>query len=210
MAIELVWKVNGYTGAFMLELLGKVEADVGLFAASQMAGYLVMIPFLGVAAVVLPRLSPIAIGEEHHEARQALFGKTTRHLALLSCAVAVPLIVYRDAVLGMFGPEYYEASNVLLLIAISFLIICTFGIASPFLQFCGDERLVLGVVLCATVFDFLLAAMLIPYWGAEGAAVAFLARGVLVEATMLFLIWRLQGLVPFFTRVPAALKPALA
>jgi O-antigen/teichoic acid export membrane protein len=196
---QLVWKLNGYSGTLMLEIIGKDEAQVGLFSAATNAGALVMIPMTALTATILPRLGPIAQGEENHAARQKLYGQATRQLTFFSLLIALPILFFREQVLGLFGSDYQTAELVLVMIATTFLVTCAIGISAPFLQFCGYEKLILGITVGSTLLDVLLCSVLVPNFQANGAALSFLIRGFLADGIALYVLWRYLGLVPFVT-----------
>lgn len=202
MAGAFVWKLNGYSGTLMLEVIGKNEAQVGLFSAATNAGALALIPLAALTATILPRLGPIAQGAENHEKRQALYGRATRQLTLFTLIVAVPILLFREQVLGLFGSDYKTAGMVLAIVATTFLVTGAIGIATPFLQFCGFEKLILGVTVGSTLLDVVLCTFLVPRFEATGAATSFLIRGFLADGIAVYVLWRYQGLVPYLSRVP--------
>jgi|GEM_PF-2995048 len=205
MGSEIVWKFAGYTAPFMLEWLGPEEADVGMFSASFSAGSLILIPFVAVSAIALPRLGLIAAGPESRADRQALFCRTTRQLLALAILFAAPLILFSREILSMFGEEYKAADTALIMTAVALCASAAFGIAASFLQFTGHVKLVLAVVAGATLLDVALCAVLIPGYGLNGAALSFMIRSLVLQAVLILLLWRLEGLVPFVR--PAAPAP---
>jgi O-antigen/teichoic acid export membrane protein len=203
MASQLVWTLNGYSGTLLLEVIGRNEAQVGLFSAATRAGGLVLIPLIALIATILPRLGPIAEGAENHDARQKLYGHATRQLTLFSVIVALPIILFREQVLGLFGSDYRTAGALLILTGISYLVTGCVGIAALFLQFCGHERFSLSVVIGSTLLDVLLCLILVPRFEAGGAATSFLVRGLLADGICVYALWRFQGLVPYVSRAPS-------
>lgn len=196
---QLVWKLNGYSGTLMLEIIGKDEAQVGLFSAATNAGALVMIPMTALVATILPRLGPIAQDESNHAARQKLYGQATRQLTFFTLLVALPILLFREQVLGLFGADYQTAGLVLVMIATTFLVTGSLGVSAPFLQFCGYQKLILYIIVGSTLLDVLLCSILVPNFQANGAALSFLIRGFLADGIALYVLWRYLGLVPFVT-----------
>jgi O-antigen/teichoic acid export membrane protein len=205
---QLVWKLNGYSGTLMLEIIGKDEAQVGLFSAATNAGALVMIPMTALVATILPRLGPIAQDDENHAARQKLYGQATRQLTFFTLLVALPVLLFREQVLGLFGADYQSAGLVLMMIATTFLVTGSLGISAPFLQFCGYEKLILCIIVGSTLLDVLLCSVLVPSFKANGAALSFLIRGILADGIALYVLWRYLGLVPFLTESRSGSVPA--
>jgi len=197
MAGQFLWKLNGYSGTILLEVLGGNEAQVGLFSAAQNAGGLVWIPYVALLAIILPKLGPIAQGDEHQESRQALYGRATRQLTVFTLLVAVPILLLREQVLGLFGADFKTADAVLILVVVAALLTGCLGVSSQFLQFCGHERLVVLITLGSMLLDVVLCLYLVPRFEAVGAATSFLIRGLVAEALAIILLWRLTGLVPF-------------
>ncbi|MEJ8573070.1 polysaccharide biosynthesis C-terminal domain-containing protein [Microbaculum marinum] len=205
-----VWKLNGYSGMIMLEVLGKDEAQVGLFTAATAAGALVMIPMTALTATILPRLGAIAQGEENYAARQALYGQATRQLTFFTVVVALPILLLPEQVLGLFGSDYQAVGGLLIVIAVTFMITGSIGIAAPFLQFCGYEKLILYVTIGSTLLDVVLCTFLVPRFEAYGAASSFLVRGLIADGIAVYALWRFHGLVPFVSKAPGWLVPVRA
>jgi O-antigen/teichoic acid export membrane protein len=205
---QLVWKLNGYSGTLMLEIIGKDEAQVGLFSAATTAGALVMIPTTALAATILPRLGPIAQDETNHAARQKLYGQATRQLTFFTLLVALPILLFREQVLGLFGADYQSAGLVLMMVATTFFVTGSLGISAPFLQFCGFEKLVLYITVGSTLLDVVLCSVLVPNFQANGAALSFLIRGFLADGIALYVLWRYLGLMPFMTKSRSGPAPA--
>lgn len=200
MAVEILWKAGDHTGTLMLEVLSHDEKEVGLFAATQKAGYLIMTPYLATIAVVLPKLGLIAEGADNLPARQALYGKVTRQLAIWVSIAALPLVLFPSAILGLYGGDYAAAKWVLIVSAVAYVLTATFGIGAYFLQFCGHGRLGIYCILAGIAVYLLGCLALIGPFASMGAAVAFLVSAIVMEALLVYYIWSRIGLVPFLTR----------
>lgn len=156
-------------------LAGKHEAGV-YSVVSRAAGLLAIFLFAanGPLAPLVAHLGETA----EYERLQRFLTKIARRLFPMAAVAAVLLVLLRNPVLGLFGPEFRAGSTALILLGFGQLVNVAAGSVGLILNMTGHERDVL--VTSAVVVPLKLAAglVLIPALGVTGAAIG--ATGGLV------------------------------
>lgn len=139
-----------------------------------------------------PMMGPVIAGLYHdHDtgSMRARIVRTCRLVFVLQLAVTVPLVVFGDAVLGLFGPSFHAAAPVLVILLLAELVDGSFALAEMPLVFARPFVMpaLTGVTVAVEVMGIL---VLTPIWGAEGAAFGFLAATVTLAAGRIFLLDR--------------------
>ncbi|MGI0134322.1 MAG: polysaccharide biosynthesis C-terminal domain-containing protein, partial [Candidatus Micrarchaeaceae archaeon] len=182
-----------------LIMLGTMKGahDAGIYAVASRAAELVSF-FAAAANVVLaPRIARLYHSGEHTLLQRMLRSAAQRFLiltiplALLLIFAASPLLHY------LYGAEYTEGAIVLRILAGAQFFVLALGSVNTILNMTGNERLsTLGVGLAA-ILNIALNAVLIPDYGAKGAAIA----------TGLSLVFA-QGLLWYWVRHRLGLRPS--
>lgn len=174
--------INVYTNldTAMLGFM-KDDAEVGYYTAGIKIKNLLMSLTTSLGSVLLPRLSYyIEKGEE--DIFEKTVSKAFQFVLLLGSAVTLYFMVMAKEALLLLGGDAYAASVLpmqilmpaVLLIGLSN--ITGMQILTPY----GKENKVLISIICGAVLDFLLNLLLIPNYGASGAAFATLLAELLV------------------------------
>jgi len=177
-------------GAVVVILLGWLDNTVaaGTFRAAlplARLNELVTANFVLMFTPIVSRLfAQDRIGElaETHR-RNTVWVKVLSFPIFATCVLlAGPLVVL------MFGAEYAESADVLAVLAVGYFVQAAFGLNSRLLKVLGCLRRVLCLDLLAAVFALALCLVLIPRFGAIGAAYAVAAstaaHAVLREVVM--------------------------
>jgi O-antigen/teichoic acid export membrane protein len=143
---------------------------VGLYNAAGRISVLVAFSLNAVNAVVAPMISAAFHGGRRGQAKRLLY-----RAMLLSTLGALPVFafvaLFPGFLLGFFGQEFVEASPLLRILAIGQLINAITGPVGFALLMTGREKAfagTMGVVIAGTLAGHLL---LIPHYGATGAAI---------------------------------------
>ncbi len=157
------------------------EVEAGIFSAPYRlveAALLVAGPLTAAAFPVWSRLKP---GDSEF---RLVFGGVVRALGFLGAPVAVFLAIESGPILSaLFGPDFSESASPLTLLAP--IVLLSF-IASPFLAALlgrNRERSYAAIMAAGVAVNLIAAFLLIPSFGARGAAVATLTT----EAAVLLL-----------------------
>jgi len=148
------------------------QAEAGVFAAAgryALAGLLVM---QGLRVAVAPRLSRLLGAGSRAEAASAYRGATLC-IVLLSWPAYLLLAVYAPAFLAVFGAGVRGAAAPLTVLALAMLVNVGVGLVQTVLLMSGNSRAHLRATATGLALNLVAAMLLIPGYGALGAAVAW-------------------------------------
>jgi O-antigen/teichoic acid export membrane protein len=127
--------------------------------------------------------------------------QTYQSVSRLSIIVALPIfscfIIFADEILALFGPKFSTGSTALMFLAFGQIFNAATGPANTILLMSGHSRLVMtnsmtmGVVLVAAT------AIIIPYGGMTGAAIAASTTFILTNLLRVIQVWRLHQVQPY-------------
>ena len=131
----------------------------------------------------------------------------------LSIMAALPifccLFLFSSEILSIFGSEFVDGRWALMILALGQVFNTATGSANTVLLMSGQSRLVMrntvvmGVVLLATT------AMIIPFWGITGAALAAATIFILTNVIRVSQVWRLHHVQPYSTDLAKSVTAAV-
>jgi O-antigen/teichoic acid export membrane protein len=139
---------------------------------------------------LLPRLSSAFIRHEHREV-QHLFHSTTRWLVVLSLPMCVLLFVYPSALLALASPDLPGGRVGLQILAIGALVNVATGAVGGVVLMAGRSAVNLAVAIVCVIVMVASALILVPAYGASGAAAAW-ALSMVIQNVMLYLYARIK------------------
>ncbi len=157
----------------VLEIFGKTEAMVGLYAAAYRISGVILIVQINVFAIYLPLLS-VSLKEKDHAKTQRLLRKlfiTTFSISFVLLAIA---IAFGKAILGIYGNQFVQAYPILCLLVFGEAIYFMLGISAYILQFINMTAYNVISQLVMLVLCIILSIMLVPYYGLYGAVFGFI------------------------------------
>lgn len=170
-------------GVLLLGVLA-TDADAGLFRVAVATAAVVAVPLtLGnlIAAPIIARLH--AEGDQRR--LQLLCTHTAQAMAAGVLALGLPLVIAGPWLVGLiFGIEFEPAYAALLLLCAGQFITGLFGANIVLLNMIGHEGRVTRAMGVALAVNVGLALVLLPLWGATGAAAAFTASLIVWNLTM--------------------------
>jgi O-antigen/teichoic acid export membrane protein len=174
-------------------LLVAALGGLGPAAVYAVAGrFVILIQFAnqGISQSVQPRLAE-ALSTGDRVTANRLYQVATGWLVLITWPVSLLVILFAPYYLRFFGDEYTAGAPVVRLLAVAMLIATGCGMVDMVLSMAGRTSLNLGNVLVALAVTIGLDVLLIPRWGALGAAVGL--AGAMVANNLLPLIQVFRG-----------------
>ncbi|WP_421722100.1 lipopolysaccharide biosynthesis protein [Alloalcanivorax xenomutans] len=186
--------------SFMQQVLGVMVAgwllsstDLGLFKSSQQTATLIGFILIVINAIFPPRFASL-----YHQGQIAALGRLARQGALLGAVVAAPLLllclVFPGWVLSWFGDGFQNGAPLLRMIALAQLVNVSTGSVGFLLNMTGHERLMRNIALICNALGLLAFFVLIPPFGALGAALALAFVLVVQNLVALLFVWRRLGI----------------
>jgi len=170
-------------------------ADVGVFNVAARLAELLGMALIATNFVLAPRLSRAWTRGDLTTA-QHLLTRATRGVALVSLLMAAALGVMGPWILVLYGSDFAGAFPPLLILVGGRLASAVFGSLGIVLVTAGREGALLAGVAAGAATNLLLNFLLIPSYGAMGAAVATSAGIIVWNSVLGVLVLRNTGLVP--------------
>jgi len=170
--LAMVSTLNGEIGILALGWLG-TDAEVGALRVAQSGAMLVAVSLTIVNLVIGPHITR-AHRDGDWNRLQRLSRQSSRAALAVALPIALPMILLGAPIISLvFGEAYREeATWPLIILAAGQLINVAFGSVGLFLTMTGYERDTLRGQVIALVVNALAAVILIPPYGAVGAALA--------------------------------------
>jgi O-antigen/teichoic acid export membrane protein len=120
--------------------------------------------------------------------------KTVRNSVRLIFGITFPVIVFMcifsEHVLSFFGHQYIVAKEAFLILIIGQGICSAFGSVPVYLNMTGRQHIFQIVLIIAVIINFLLNRFLIPIYGMNGAAIAFVSSSFFWNFVSAVIIYR--------------------
>ena len=185
------------------------SAELGLFRAAQQLGTAVSFVLVALNAVFPPRFAAL-----YHRGDLTGLGRLARQGALFGTLLAAPLLVVLmlvpEWVLTWLGEGFAGAASLLRLIALAQLVNVLCGSVGFVLNMSGHEKLMRNISLICATLSLTLFLVLIPGFGAFGAALALAITLVAQNLLAVWYVWRRLGVwtLPLPNPLPAlGVKP---
>ena len=166
-------------------------ATVGVYAAATRIASLLVITIAALNTLAAPMLSAAYHSGEHYRVRRIMIlTMAVSTVALLPIFGVV--ILFPEAILGLFGTEYSEGAMLVRVLAVGQLAVAFTGSAGVALIMTGKEKVFAIQVVVFAILNGVGNFVVIPIYGAFGAAVvtsislALLAWGQLFTCRDLF------------------------
>ncbi|WP_135854381.1 lipopolysaccharide biosynthesis protein [Halorussus salinus] len=178
----------------------------GVFAVGVLVGTLVRLPLMGINQFIPPVAA--ALHEEgHRNALARLYHVTSRLVLVGVTGLAIPVVVYRESVMRLFGPTFVEYAPLLPGFVLAQYAACAAGSVGILLTMTDHQRALLVVNLVITAFLTVTAIPLTTTFGLPGLVASYLLMLTVNNGLEVAVLYYLEGLQPF-TRLHA--KPLVA
>ncbi|NGZ90280.1 flippase [Psychroflexus maritimus] len=171
----LLMAVNMFNNQIGIILLGWLGTDeqVGALRVADKGSQLVSFSLAIVNMVISPFITKY-FKENDKSKLQKLSRQSARAALVFALPLALPMIFFGAPIINLvFGEEYVDLSvTSLAILASAQLISVIFGSVGMFLTMSGFEKDTLFGQICSLAINVLLAILLIPNYGADGAAFA--------------------------------------
>ena len=183
------------------------SSQVGIYKSALLIAAVLAIVLTALRRILLPVLSDLLGKDKKQE-----FTKTFRTATKWSFTATLPLftvmVLFAPRVLKLiFGEEYTAGAVALSILAVTYFTKACFGLSSSLLKSLEKTKLILVATVSSGLLNVILNYLLIPRFGMEGAATAYLLSIVLMYALYLFWSNRYLEANPI---KPSLIKPILA
>jgi len=185
--------INNQTDIFMLGLFATKD-EVGHYRVALALAALVIFVLTALNTVIAPHITRLHSAGDMRRL-QRLVTYNARMVLLAAVPIAGTLMLAGSPILALlFGEPYREAAMVLAILALGQIINAGMGSAGLILNMTGHERDTLKAVAIAATTNVLLNWILIPRFGAEGAAAATAISIIIWHTFLCAAVWWRLGI----------------
>jgi O-antigen/teichoic acid export membrane protein len=196
-------------GFYPLIALYLTDVAGGVFAVGMVVGSLVRLPLMGINQFVPPVAA--ALHEDDHRAALSRFYHVTSRLVLVGVVgLAVPVVVYRETVMSLFGPAFVPYAPLLVGFVLAQVSACAAGSVGILLMMTDNQRAYLVVNVLITGLLAVTAVPLTIRYGLPGLVASFVLMLTInngLEVAVLYYFERLQPFTPLHGKPLVAAVP---
>ncbi len=185
-------------------MLGAMSTSgaVAIYGVAYRTTKLLRFILLAFNIVVGPKFAAL-----HSMTDEKALSSTSRQSTLLMTLAASPIllafIAFPGWIMSFFGEQFISGASVLLVLAVAQYIAVISGSTAPLLIMSGNEKLLRNNSIAAFALSLLLNLILIPRFGALGAAISTCVAVIIRNMLGMIQIYRHLGILPFFVRDPS-------
>jgi O-antigen/teichoic acid export membrane protein len=176
--------VSGWINTIMLGIFS-TESEVGIYSVVLKIATFSSFVLMSINSVSSPRFAQL-----HAKGDMEGLRKYTAHTAKIifysSIPIFIGIIIFREWLLSLFGPEFILGSIALVITMTGQLFNVFAGSVGQFLYMTGKQHIFRNIIMISTLINICMCAIFIPLFGLLGSAIA----GMVFMAT-----WNLMSMV---------------
>jgi len=185
-----------WTDILMLGYLGS-SRDVGIYRAASQLPLMMTLLVFATNSIYAPMAADLYHGNEMERLGNILKA-TTRWVSYATIPMFIFIIFSSRELMTIFGKEYIDVgSSVLIILSCSHMFDCMTGSVQATLNMTSKQKIELMNIIGTVMLSIILNYVLIPHFGAIGAAVANCISITFINVLRLFEIHHLYKLHPF-------------
>lgn len=205
LAINCAQFLAAWAGVLVLGFF-RSSREVGVYSAASGTASLVGVPLIAANVLGAPVISNLFARGERQTLEQTL-QTVTAFLWGAGGLIALALAVWGRPLLGLFGPEFMAGRAALLILAAGQTVNVATGPVGYLLTLTGGHRLTAWVSVATAAVHVLGSFLLVPRFGAIGAAVAAAGTAALWNGWVYALAVRRLGIHTISPKAAARLIP---
>ena len=172
------------------------SVQAGIYIATDRVSSLTVIPLVALNMI----FSPIVV-EYHtngkHEQLASMLKLVTKWSFSLSLPVFLASLVFHDAILGIFGPQYTAGGLALMILCIGNMVNAGTGSVLQLLAMTGHLRIVSINSTVTICVNAVLSFILVPHFAILGAALAVALAEIMLNAMSLIEVYWIMKIHPY-------------
>lgn len=184
----LITGMNVFGASLGVLMLGPMSGaeTTGIYGIATAAAALVALPLTAINIPLAPAVAGI-FTEGNKEELQRIATKAARGALVLSLPMALIYALFGHWILLLFGADFTVGYIPLVILSIGQVVNAGMGSVGVLLQMTGHEREVAKGLAIALLFNVVANLVLIPIWGAAGAAIG--ASGNMILWNIMLTVW---------------------
>jgi O-antigen/teichoic acid export membrane protein len=194
------------TGVMVLGWVGNVH-DAGVFALALNIALLVGLSRVAVSTMFSPSAAALYERGDTHGLQQ-LYSRSTLLCFTGALAIAVPLMIIIDPLLGWFGGDFMIGGPIARILILGYVATAFCGPQQNLLMMTGNEWTAARSMVVAAIANILACAVGITMYGTVGAAIGIAFAQVIWNIAMAIYIRNRLHIVPGIFHAVRLLRPA--
>lgn len=190
--VSILDVLNGQISSLMLGTFSGTSA-LGMYAAADRGAQLVAFPLAVVNLTLAPTFANLYQAEQY-ASLQRLVTKGARLILIASAPIALTLILGGHWFLFLFGHGFSGGQAPLTILCIGQLVNAVMGPVGFLLIMTGHGREAAIGIAVGVAVNSVLSAILIPQWGASGAAAATASSLIIWNIMLALFVWKRIGI----------------
>lgn len=172
------------------------SAEVGLYNAAYVLSQQTLLFFTALMTIFNPVVSDLYNNEQFDELER-VYESVTRWILVVSLPVVVVGVIFAPEMLTIFNEQFASGSSLLVLLFVAQLIFVSVGPARELLVMTDYQDLILIDTIAMLVANVAMNLVLVPRFGAAGAAIATILTIAVVQGVQVYQAARHVGVFPF-------------
>lgn len=174
------------------------EINVGLYNVALKIAMGTAIILGAVNSILAPKLAETFNNDRFDEFKQ-LIKESTRIMFLCSLPVLLFLLIFPGFCLSMFGAEFIDARNTLLILLFGQFINILSGSVGFILQMTGNEKVFQRILFYSLIINIILNYFFINMYGIEGAAIASVLSMTFWNLSSVVFVYKKYNILTIFS-----------
>ena len=170
-----IYALGGYLDLYVVEGIGRNEEMVGLYVAILSITEFFFIFPSATSKYVIPHISKMFGSSDQQAELQKRINKTNLFNVVIAVVLAALIIIFREQILGIFGPGYVVASLPLVVSVIAVTLNAIGDLPDQLLTYTGFENQVTLFIIAEIITLIGLGSFLCYYYGLLGVCMGMLA-----------------------------------
>ena len=181
------------TDILMLGMLGSVS-EAGFYRVSITLAATALLAVTPLSVLLAPRLAK-QFASNNLSALAPTLVRAARLAFALSMPLLLPFILFGDRlIIYLYGPEFVDSFAPLAILSVGYIFNVGTGFVHLTLNMTGLERKTIVGVSSALILNVILNAVLIPQYGAVGAAIATTTATIMANSLLWLFVWKSHGI----------------
>lgn len=169
------------------------QTDLGIFGTCLRVSFFVAFAIQAIHQICFRDMAD-ALQQENRTALRASIARGNVIALTISIVALVGISLFATPILNLFGPEFVEGRNCLIVLMLAQILRASAGPATQILALTGHGQTTIPIYLISVLLLGILGAALIPTYGINGAAVVVVSTTAFWSYGLMFLANRHEGL----------------
>ena len=162
--------IMGWTDIFMIGVFRSAN-EVGIYRIALKIALLSSFTLGAVNSISAPKFSELYWNSENDRLKKVI-KSSSKIIFWSSLPIFLILIILPNQMLSIFGGEFVEGKNALIILSFGQFLNAYFGSVGVLLDMTGNQKVFRNAIIVGAAFNILLNYILIPPYGISGAAIA--------------------------------------